>query len=130
VTAELDDTLGIVALTAATEFTKRGLTPIPVAYRTKRPCIEGWPAFDPSAEALHREFGAGLRNIGLVLGRRSGGAGFAGTPGRLLRHGGDVMSDQVFLCSRQRAQKGESSMSRLHTWPAKRGPWTASFVAP
>lgn len=72
-TAGLDDAAGIVTLTAATEYSKRGLAPIPVAYGTKRPCIEGWPEFGPDEEALHREFGAERRNIGLLLGRRSGG---------------------------------------------------------
>src|SRR4051812_29803826 len=51
----------------------RGIQPIPVAYRSKRPTIEGWPLLIVTRETLDQFFNDQPLNIGGLLGEASGG---------------------------------------------------------
>jgi hypothetical protein len=60
--------------TAAAEYITRGLAPIPVCPRGKRPLSTNWQHLRPDAQALDQLFPPGEgRNIGLLLGEPSGG---------------------------------------------------------
>jgi DNA polymerase I-like protein with 3'-5' exonuclease and polymerase domains len=58
---------------AAADFLARGQTPIPLAYRSKKPIDKDWPSLDPTEEDLDRLFPVDRpRNLGLRLGGTSG----------------------------------------------------------
>lgn len=57
---------------AARDYLARGWCPIPIRHREKNPGFIGWQRFAATAEDMPRCF-AGIGNIGIILGERSGG---------------------------------------------------------
>jgi hypothetical protein len=52
----------------------RGLSPIPVPFRSKKPVLPGWPDLRITAETADRYFGIAPSNIGVLWGQPSGWA--------------------------------------------------------
>jgi uncharacterized protein (DUF927 family) len=65
---------GATALDIARLYLERGWDPVPVEFRKKGPRVEGWGgSFRLTGENLSEYFNCGRQNIGVVLGKRSGG---------------------------------------------------------
>jgi hypothetical protein len=60
-------------LDAARRYLERGWKPIPLPFREKRPIDKDWPKLKTTPENVGRRFNNERMNIGLQLGRRSGG---------------------------------------------------------
>ncbi len=60
------------ALPAATEYTARGWSVIPVPHQSKAPVVAGWQRLRLKAETLAEYFNGHLQNIGVLLGEPSG----------------------------------------------------------
>jgi hypothetical protein len=61
------------AYEAAKGYQLRGFVPIPLWPNMKKPLHSGWISYEPTDEALRKDFGNGPANIGVLLGERSGG---------------------------------------------------------
>ena len=57
---------------AAAEYIRRGWSPIPIPYRTKKCILDGWPELRITAETLPQYFNGCQQNIGVALGEASG----------------------------------------------------------
>ncbi len=60
-------------LSAALDYWNRGFVPIPIVEGGKRPTQKDWVNFQPCSENLYASFASGTENVGLLLGKRSGG---------------------------------------------------------
>src|SRR4051812_47344786 len=59
----LDNALDLIA---------KGLSPLPIGFKQKKPSILDWPNADISKETAPRHFNCGPQNVGVKLGGRSG----------------------------------------------------------
>ena len=58
---------------AARDYTSRGWSVIPIPFRQKAPTFRGWTEIRPGELDLPRLFNGGSANIGVLLGKPSGG---------------------------------------------------------
>src|SRR4051794_13377190 len=61
------------AVDVARSYARRGWSPIPIPYGTKRPVLEGWQQLRLREDTVDRYFNGAAQNIGVILGRASGG---------------------------------------------------------
>jgi len=57
----------------ARDFTQRGWAPVPVKHKSKKPTVEGWPDLRITTENLGDYFNGAPQNVGVILGKPSGG---------------------------------------------------------
>jgi hypothetical protein len=60
-------------LETARSYIKRGWSPVPVTYKSKHPTHEGWQRLTIDETNVESFFGAGLQNVGVILGPMSCG---------------------------------------------------------
>jgi hypothetical protein len=60
-------------LRIAQEYIARGMSPVPIPARTKRPVLENWGLLRLTNETAANHFGDAPSNIGVILGSASGG---------------------------------------------------------
>ena len=59
---------------AAMFYRRNGWMPIPVPFKSKAPCLEKWPTLHLNEDEIPTYFESGtLQNVGLLLGKPSGG---------------------------------------------------------
>jgi Bifunctional DNA primase/polymerase, N-terminal len=63
----------MTTLEVAIEYIARGWAPIPIPHRSKGPIIEDWQNVQMTQDTAPRYFNGAPQNIGVVLGRASGG---------------------------------------------------------
>lgn len=63
----------LTPLSAACDCISRGWAPIPVPIRTKAPTLRDWQRLDLIEDALPRYFPNENQNVGVLLGRPTGG---------------------------------------------------------
>jgi hypothetical protein len=61
-------------LDAALAWIRKGFSPVPVPYRSKKPILENWQQLEITVEAAPAYFGNPALNIGLLLGDKFGSA--------------------------------------------------------
>jgi putative DNA primase/helicase len=59
---------------SALAWIKRGFSPVPVPYRSKRPVLDGWQRLEITAETAQRYFKRLNQNVGVLLGDKFGSA--------------------------------------------------------
>jgi hypothetical protein len=60
-------------LEIALAYIRRGWAPIPVPFKTKKPILDGWPKCRFDERSAPNYFNGGQQNIGVILGKASGG---------------------------------------------------------
>jgi len=63
----------VSALRATQRYVGAGFAVVPIPHRSKRPVLEGWEALKLSADELPEHFNGRPQNVGLLLGKPSGG---------------------------------------------------------
>jgi hypothetical protein len=61
-------------LDAAVAWIRKGFSPVPVPYRSKRPILTGWERLEITADMASQYFNGEKQNIGLLLGDKFGSA--------------------------------------------------------
>ncbi len=63
----------MTTLDAALDYIARGWSPIPVPHRQKGPLLDAWQDIRINAETAHAYFNGAALNLGVILGKASGG---------------------------------------------------------
>ena len=95
---------------AAADYLKRGWCPLPLKPKDKAPAVErNWPQFKTSLETLEADFHP-HENIGIILGKRSGGLIDVDLDCQEANNVADVLAPKTDLVS------GRGGARRSHRW--------------